>query len=481
MKNKNLLLGLILLAAALLRIVAFELRPPDAILYAPDEPDFYHIALSISSGEGFAFEGAPTAYRDMLYPSLVGILLRLSSEWTPIYFLLNLLADLLTVFLLFHIGAKRYGERIGLLVAALWALYPAAILFSTLFMTETLFVCFITLALFVYDRLEENWNSFPSALAGGSGGVISSLLLGIVLGAATLTRAVGLLFCAAYLVYIVLIRYETPRGIRFRSAAIMLAGFIITVLPWMIRNQIVMNTFSLNTNGGINLYIGNNPYATGGYRFDAPVADSLETPPAPPHNTLSPHSVGGPRGEILRDQLGASFAVNFWKTHRAEAIDLWPRKFAHLWTTDMQLWLHYDPFISPSALASETSPPRFSGVTGGVREKLHALPLWKLALLALPFMLIVTFGAAGISLSKHFPTRGLFILQLTFTAFAAFISYGIFRYHFPVMPALIISSVSLIRPAPWKSAPQWRRLYLLLFAGMFAGIWTYEVLTIAGW
>ncbi len=464
MTNRNIQLVIILLVAAILRIAAISLRPPEAMLQAPDEPDFYNLALSVAHGEGFAMDGQPTAYRDMLFPSLVGVAFRLTGGWLPIFILLQIAADLLTIFLLYRIGAGRFGERIGIFMAAAWAIYPAAIFYCSLFLTETLFVFLVTLALYLYDKVEASWNKQtvsplgpPAKWGGGPSAHIPAALLGLTLGLATLTRSAGLVFLATFLIYIVLFRFETPRGIRFRTAGFVVLGAAIVCLPWMLRNHRVLGSFSLNTNTGVNLYIGNNPYATGAYRFDDPVEAPLLA--ADPQQ---------PGGEVARNELAMSLALEYWRTHTGVIPDLWARKFAYLWATDMPLWLHYDP-----------AAPAIGGEGLSLRERLHTLPFSKLALSALPHMLIVCFGAAGIFLTRHFSTRGLFILQLTLGAVATFVSFGLFRFHFPLIPALMVSAASLIRPSPWDSAPQWRRLYLLLFLGIFAGIWTYEILSIA--
>ena len=89
-------------------------------------------------------------------------------------------------------------------------------------------------------------------------------------------------------------------------------------------------------------------------------------------------------------------------------------------------------------------------------------------------------GVSGFYLVRHFPTRGLFILQVFLAIMAIFISHGASRYHFPLMPAMVVGAGALSTPNVWNSGPIWRRLFLLFTLGMFLGIWLFEAMTIAG-
>ena len=101
--------------------------------------------------------------------------------------------------------------------------------------------------------------------------------------------------------------------------------------------------------------------------------------------------------------------------------------------------------------------------------------------MALPYMLIVGFGVSSYYLVRHSPTRGLYILQLFLGILAVLISHGSARYHFPYMPAMVVGAGALVQPKVWISAPIWRRLFLLFTLGMFAGLWLFEAMTIAGY
>ncbi|RPH96671.1 hypothetical protein EHM69_00540 [candidate division KSB1 bacterium] len=434
--SRRVFLALIVIGA-ILRVMMIQQRPADAILRAPDEGEYVAITYNLAHGHGFALNGEQTAYRDMLFPVVASVVFRLTGDSIPLVLYLQVILSVTTGMLIYRLGRTRFSESVALVMAAVWIFYPAAVIFSALFLTETLFVFLWVLALVLHDRLNDRGYRTPDAA-----------LLGLALGLVMLARAVGMILLVAVLVYIALIRYEAPRKDRWRAVLIVLAASLIVTVPWMIRNAMVLDRFALNTNGGINLLIGNNPRATGTYLFDEDVQGLL--PPAE-------------RGEAARDRAGTAIARDYMREHKRETVDLWGRKFAYLWATDMSLWAHYLPVRDTS-----------------LREHLRSLPLLWLILAALPYMLIVSLGVSGFYLVRHFPARGIFILQLFLGVMAACMSYGLARYHFPYIPACIVGAGALYKPRVWKDSPPWRRLLLLFILGLFLGIWLLEIMTIAG-
>lgn len=427
---------ILLIVGLLLRLAAIHWREPGVLERAPDEDEFYLIAKSVAHGDGFALRGVTTAYRDMLLPVTTAFGVKLFGE-TPLPMLyLNSLLSCATAWLLFRIGKRRFGEKVGMAIGGVWLFYPVAIMFCAMLFTETLFVFWWVLALELYDQLESRDYHWKIAAA-----------LGFVLGLAMLTRAVGQVFFAAVLIYIALIRYEAPRMIRWKAAFIVLAVGCLTIAPWMARNGFAVGAFTLNTNGGINMFIGNNPDANGAYKLN------------PEMESRIPQS-----GEVAGMRAAGNLAWTYIFSHPKHTVELWGRKFAFLWATDATQWIHYNPPEGPPSIA----------------ERLRAMPVWKLLIVAVPYMILVGLGISGYYLVRHFDGRGLFILSTTLGTLAIFLAFGLPRFHFPFMPGVIVGAGALVRPAVWDSVPIWRRLFLLFTLGMFLGLWLYEAMAIAG-
>jgi hypothetical protein len=98
-----------------------------------------------------------------------------------------------------------------------------------------------------------------------------------------------------------------------------------------------------------------------------------------------------------------------------------------------------------------------------------------------PYMIIFGFGISGFYLVRHFPDRGLFLLQVFLILLTVFLSHGEPRYHMVAMPAMIVGVGALTRRNVWNSAPLVHRLFLLFTLGLFAGLWLFEGMAIYGY
>ncbi|MEK9183278.1 MAG: glycosyltransferase family 39 protein [Patescibacteria group bacterium] len=155
----------------------------------------------------------------------------------------------LTAWLLFLIARKIFeNEKAGLLAAMLFGLHPDLIEISAMLMTETLYLFFITLVIFVFVRIYNSKNR----------SVNQSALLGAIAGLAVLTRPTVILFLLPILFFYVFKK-------EIRNGSVFLFAFIAILTPWSIRNYLVYHQFILTTlTGSFNLWIGNTLVARGG-------------------------------------------------------------------------------------------------------------------------------------------------------------------------------------------------------------------------
>jgi hypothetical protein len=93
-------------------------------------------------------------------------------------------------------------------------------------------------------------------------------------------------------------------------------------------------------------------------------------------------------------------------------------------------------------------------------------------------MTFVLAGIGGLGFITASPWRGLLILQLVLATLAALVTYGLPRYHAPLMPALLIGAAALSIPEAWHRASPSRRLGVVALAAVFALIWIVEGATI---
>lgn len=432
------MLWLLVLAGLALRVAVIQLRPEPPPERGLNEREYQELARNLAAGDGFQLHGGMTAYRDVLFPAVASLVLCVARDQPRAVLYLHALLSCATALLLYELGRQRFGINAGLLMCAVWMLYPAAFFYSALFLSETLLLFLWALALVIYDRLEANGFAVKHAA-----------LLGAVTGLVILTKATGGVLLAATVVYITLVRYEIAARVRWRAAAVVLLASITVMLPWMLRNAGAVGSFSLNTSGGIELLIGNNPLARGSDVFADSAAAMLPSAAA---------------GEAVRDRAGIALARNYVAEHPGATLRLWPRKFANLWATDMSLLTHYYPTAGMASVAAQ----------------LRVMPRGLLILVGLPYTMLLLCGIAGYYLVRQFPSRGYFVLQIFLVVLASLVAYGLPRAHLPAMLALTVGIGALVRPQVWTAAPPWRRLLLLFTLGMFGGIWLFEVMTIAG-
>jgi len=175
---------------------------------------------------------------------------RLTAAWPPGYSLtlapmfkafgaglwqakaLNVALAAATVALTYALGARVFGVRAGLLGAALLAVFPGDIFFSTLIMTEVLFG-FVFLA-FVYlllnwtlDRAEARWWQLSA--------------LGLLAGYATLIKSEAALLPAAVVLLWTFALRDWRRAARY--GAVLSAGFVLALAPWTARNYARFDRF----------------------------------------------------------------------------------------------------------------------------------------------------------------------------------------------------------------------------------------------
>ena len=147
----------------------------------------------------------------------------------------------------------RRGARVATLAVALW---PNLIFAVGLADKQQLTMVLVASALYLYLRARDlpasqnTWRIF--------------LVAGLCLGGAILTQPSHLLFPGA-LVLLELCCATPLRQLVSRVLPVIF-GIFLSVSPWTVRNYLVLDRFvPVSNTGGISLYVGNNPDATGSY------------------------------------------------------------------------------------------------------------------------------------------------------------------------------------------------------------------------
>ena len=246
------------------------------------------------NGPGIGF--APTAYYPPGYPLLLG-----GFEWltlhtpipeglTTIVSLVNLVAGTASIVLVYGITRRLTNERTGLVAAGLVAAVAEPHRPHCAHVER--------------DRVHRIDVAHPvgGGEASGAAGIrgVGCRAAGAALGLATLVRPVALPLVAAFGIAWLI------AGVPWRDVALR-AGVITVVcvavlVPWIVRNAVVMGSPVLSTNTGDNLCMSRQPGATGGFELTTFCNSDLT-------------GLHRPASEIKKDDDGQHKAITFVRDH----------------------------------------------------------------------------------------------------------------------------------------------------------------------
>jgi len=289
----------------------------------------------VRSGSYEVIENLPDASHPPVYPIVLATAVALAQAGGALAAakLANLVLAALTLLLLAALTRELAGRSAAIAVALVYAIYPRALLMPLLLASENVFAPLLVLLVWVAARRARRTRSL--ALAG---------LAGLVIGLAALTRSVGYLLALLWL--IALLARRVPVRTILMELAILLAVQHLVMLPWAIRNQRAIGRFTfLNSVGGIGLFIGNNPHATGDW-YDWH-ADLERARPG----ILA-------RGNLAVDDAARREALEWIRAHPARAAALYVKKLYLIASQDTTVagWSLYGRRISPPEPAISVLP-----------------------------------------------------------------------------------------------------------------------------
>jgi 4-amino-4-deoxy-L-arabinose transferase-like glycosyltransferase len=372
-------------------------------------------ASGIADGNGYGFpNGEPTAYYPVGYPgALAGVIWlarQLPFSDTPyvVASVFNIVLGTVTVLLVFELARRLFDPTVGLVSAAVVAVWPNLVFHAATPLSETLFNALMVGSLVVLCRRPwpkrgpEPWRL---------------LAFGLLLGLSALVRPISLLIVPllAGVLWLATRRLSTAAvGIGVVALAV-----VVVIAPWTLRNRSVMGqTVIISTNGGDNLCIGHHEGATGGFvltRFCAGTFPGLKRP----------------EYELRRDEDGTKKARQFALHHPGEEVRLLFSKIHYLARHDhdgLDAVESYreDPFIGHGFRT-------FLEVTADLFALVAAL-----------------LGAAGIPalVSRRDPRKLALLAMLVSVAVAPLAFFGDPRFHVPVLPLLAVGTgVTVVRVA----------------------------------
>ena len=404
------LLSILILALVLrlLWVLRAETVPPPT-----GDPQWYFaVASNLAAGRGFtvAFNdqgwapgpgGGPTTLWPPGWPATLAAAFAIFGTGLLTAKLVNVLAGVVTVYLVYRIGELSLGRTVALIGAVILAVYPNHIVWSSTLFSDIYFTMWFSIAIYLLLR-GSRWRGVQALVGAGA--------VGAVAGVAALTRGQGVLLLLLAAVFWLVLCGRRDALVRAVVAILAAAAVIV---PWTVRNLVTFEApIVIAATDGYNLRIGHSPYATGRYILPQDLWD------AEPGITLKER-------EILFSRLGRERAVDYALSHPGEELVLALKKLYYVAIPDSDSidWANVAPSpVAPSWLLDSLA-------------RLGDAYYWGLLLLA---------ALALIRLRSVTLVR---LMGVTLALWAVFhiAFFGEPRYHIPLLPLLALLAAAGLR------------------------------------
>jgi len=227
-----------------------------------DSDSYWHLARVLARGEPYQYGITGAIFRTPGYSLLLAPLF-LAFDHPPIWLarVEGAVLGAVTAVLVCVWGKELFGRHAGILAGILAALHPELILGSVPVLSEAGFVPAWVLGMFFFARSCRQTDSSEIRVWRSAFGT------GVAFGLATLMRPSALLWLPFLAVAQLLIwRHLLPS---WRVWAGVVAGFVLVMSPWWVRNYCLTGRIILTTTQvGASLYDGWNPRADGSSNMD---------------------------------------------------------------------------------------------------------------------------------------------------------------------------------------------------------------------
>jgi tetratricopeptide (TPR) repeat protein len=420
------ILGIFLAALALRLVHVYQLRAsPFSDVLLGDAHGYDEWARRIAGGEWI---GRDVFYQAPLYPYFLGILYTFIGHNLLAVRIIQAAIGAASCTLVALAGQRFFSSKVGLAAGIGMAIYAPAIFFDGLLQKSVLDLFFLSLSLWLISLLLDRRDDRRLWL-----------LLGVVMGALSLTRENALVFIVVTLAWCLIPvrlkadtttvkeskrrkRTELVSGFsRTERAATFVLGLAIVLLPVAIRNYAVGGGFYLTTSQfGPNFFIGNNPNADGTYaslRFGrgAPEYERQDA------TELAEHATGR--------TLTPSEVSSYWTDRALDYITAHPAQWLALTARKVQLLVNATEMLdteSQESYAEYSWPLRFLAWFG------H-------------FGVLVPLALLGMILSWGDRKRLAILYALTGVYAASVLMFYVFaRYRLPLVPFFMLFAAAAV-------------------------------------
>jgi 4-amino-4-deoxy-L-arabinose transferase-like glycosyltransferase len=407
------LTGILVLGLVLRLVWVLNVQPDPRDGRFDDTVWYFNTARHLNEGHGYVYPGdvycapganiscdefPPTALWAPGYTFMVAGLSHLPGDEVAAARGLNVVAGLALIAGVYYLGRRFFGQRAGVSAAAVIALFPSQIFFTSLMLTELVFTAMAVGLV----ALTLAWTF------GREPGPLRLLALGLWAGALAMVRPEGIFFAGLIvLAWLCSTRSWRRTGVR---TALLAAGIAVFIVPWTVRNAVQLDSPVLGTTGlGQVLRQAHHPASDGHPEFW--IAAELWRK----HVDLP-----FPEREVTINETGIRESVDYAFGNIGRELKLAPQRFAAFYQGDRGAidWNQIDVGTAVQPLSDDTAE-RLS-----ILSDVYYYAVLGIGLIGLPLWLR-RMGA------RHLLLWGPIAL---YSAMWFFLFVGESRYHFPLLP-----------------------------------------------
>ena len=340
---KWLITGLLFLSFVL-RVAAKVYFVGEAVFWSLGYQEYINLGRSLNEGADFCFDldnyalsaigidqgvlGEKCAHLMPGYPVFLSLTMISGNEYISVI-ISQALVSVGTVLCVFLLGRNLFGLVPGFIAGTMAAFYPYFVWHDTSLQETGLFAFFVTLSLLLLYRARNAKSKLVWGMAGLS------------LGMAMLMRPSLTPFLGMTLLWSALVMSGSIRA-RLGRVAMLAGALLVVLLPWLLRNQIVVGAPILTSQSGRFLWIGNNEDTFSHYP-----QDNIDASEAEAWLALSP-------AEILEIQSLADdeVAQSDWFFERGISY-IKENPGTTLWGATRKIWTGFSWIFSPGKRSIE--------------------------------------------------------------------------------------------------------------------------------
>jgi 4-amino-4-deoxy-L-arabinose transferase-like glycosyltransferase len=246
--KSNKLIALLILAIFLglvLRVGAWNQKAnTDRLQYSTDSVQYTALAKNLLAGNGYrgadhmlAKKGELTAFYAPAYPIFIAGLYAVFGQSEKVVLIAHVLLGLLSIYLVYLLGARLYSETAGVIAALIFGLIPQIVHYEFLLISETLFIFLVLIiAILMVDVLNDENSSLRQYV-----------LIGLLLGVAYLCRQTVLILPLVFSVAVWFKRKDKGVAWVAKRLSIFAVLVLLVIMPWAVRNYVVFGEFMFGT------------------------------------------------------------------------------------------------------------------------------------------------------------------------------------------------------------------------------------------